>query len=101
MAEHFEERPEFNLHETHFDIITKPAPGMKVLGFGKNTPVQMCCMGDHFLGKRSFCTPSFLPPLQKGVASVRLINSTFTHAESNTSIPEEKSVHLIQTGLTL
>ncbi|CAL8462714.1 g2247 [Coccomyxa elongata] len=49
-AEQFEERPEFNLHETHFDIITKPAPGMKVLGYGKNTPVQMCCVGDHFLG---------------------------------------------------
>jgi hypothetical protein len=51
-AEPFEERQEFNLHETHFDIITKPAPGMTVLGWGKNTPVQMCCVGDHFLGAR-------------------------------------------------
>lgn len=50
MTEHFEERQEFNLHETHFDIITEAAPGMTVLGFGKNTPVQMCCHGDHFLG---------------------------------------------------
>lgn len=50
VAEKFEERQQFNLHETHFDIITKPAPGMTVLGYGKNTPVQMCCHGDHFLG---------------------------------------------------
>ena len=54
-AEPFEERQEFNLHETHFDIITKPAPGMSVLGWGKNTPVQMCCVGDHFLGARPCC----------------------------------------------
>jgi len=50
VTEQFEERQEFNLHETHFDIITEAAPGMTVLGFGKNTPVQMCCHGDHFLG---------------------------------------------------
>jgi hypothetical protein len=50
LAESFEERQQFNLHETHFDIILKTAPGMTVLGYGKNTPVQMCCIGDHFLG---------------------------------------------------
>ena len=49
-AEKFEERPEFNLHETHFDHITQPAPGMTVLGYSENTPVQMCCVGDHYLG---------------------------------------------------
>ena len=54
-AEKFEERPEFNLHETHFDHITKPAPGMTVLGFSENTPVQMCCVGDHFLGEGKTC----------------------------------------------
>ena len=50
-AEKFEDGPEFNLHETHFDHITQPAPSMTVLGYSENTPVQMCCVGDHFLGE--------------------------------------------------
>lgn len=50
-AEKFEEGKNFHLHETHFDIIVEVPPMLTVLGSSKNTPVQMCCVGDHFLGK--------------------------------------------------
>lgn len=50
-AEKFEEGKNFHLHETHFDIIIEVPPMLTVLGSSKNTPVQMCCVGDHFLGK--------------------------------------------------
>ncbi len=50
-AEKFEEGKNFHLHETHFDIIMDVPPTVTVLGSSKNTPVQMCCVADHFLGK--------------------------------------------------
>ena len=53
-AEKFEEGKNFHLHETHFDIIMDVPPIVTVLGSSKNTPVQMCCVADHFLGK---CLP--------------------------------------------
>ncbi|DBB09687.1 TPA: hypothetical protein ACH3X3_001332 [Trebouxia sp. C0006] len=49
-AEKFEEGKNFHLHETHFDIIMDVPPTVTVLGSSKNTPVQMCCVADHFLG---------------------------------------------------
>ncbi|KAA6420923.1 MAG: glutamine amidotransferase [Trebouxia sp. A1-2] len=49
-AEKFEEGKNFHLHETHFDIIMDVPPIVTVLGSSKNTPVQMCCVADHFLG---------------------------------------------------
>ncbi len=49
-AEKFEEGKNFHLHETHFDIIMAVPPMVTVLGSSKNTPVQMCCVADHFLG---------------------------------------------------
>ena len=50
-TEKFEEGKNFHLHETHYDIIVEVPPMVTVLGSSKNTPVQMCCVGDHFLGK--------------------------------------------------
>lgn len=55
-AEKFEEGKNFHLHETHFDIIVEVPPMLTVLGSSKNTPVQMCCVGDHFLGKLLRCS---------------------------------------------
>lgn len=54
VAEKFEEGKNFHLHETHFDIIMEVPPMVTVLGSSKNTPVQMCCVGDHFLGRHLF-----------------------------------------------
>ena len=50
-AEKFEEGQSFRLHETHFDIIMEAPPMLTVLGSSKNTPIQMCCVADHFLGE--------------------------------------------------
>lgn len=57
LAEKFEEGQSFHLHETHFDIIMEAPPMLTVLGSSKNTPIQMCCVADHFLGKKFACLP--------------------------------------------
>ena len=54
LAEKFEEGQSFHLHETHFDIIMEAPPMLTVLGTSQNTPIQMCCVADHFLGMHTW-----------------------------------------------
>jgi hypothetical protein len=88
-AEKFEEGKNFHLHETHFDIIMDVPPIVTVLGSSKNTPVQMCCVADHFLGKslpfqfvlEAYCADSLLLfTLADCFASCSLLQNLLVHA---------------------
>ncbi|KAK9806223.1 hypothetical protein WJX72_005924 [[Myrmecia] bisecta] len=91
-AEAFPHGWEFKLHETHNDRIMEVPDAISVLAYSENTPVQMCCSGDHFLGLQGH--PDITPDTERietGALPKDVGEAALQSMRTNRVSPEERA----------